>query len=359
MPRPVRRAGLYARAVGDIRRAGRNVYGTGWLRMYGRAVGLRRRHGFALDESLGTGLLDPGRAVDPEVASKREATAVQTHLNPAVLEPLLQNKLLLYMTLHGAGVPVPPLLATLVTGATGWSWVTDAPVPAHGWAAALEAIDGDVVVKPADGYHGVGVRVLGRDGTGFLTPDGRRLSAGELADEVAADRAADVWVVQRRVRLHRDMPQVGRPGVVNTCRVVTFVDTAGLVHMPWVGFRIGAGTRGVDNFEGGRHGNLSCRVDPATGELLRCFGADATRPGFTAVDRDPVSGRDLAGLRLPVWDEVRALADRTARTLLPARTLGLDVAITPEGPQVLEVNPWWDPVPHEPMRPVLEHLRTG
>lgn len=359
MPRSVRRVGLYAQAVGDIRRTGRQVYGTGWLRMYGRAVGLRRRNGFALDESLSIGLLDPGRPVDASVASKREATAVQTHLNPPALEPLLQNKLLLYLVLHGAGIPIPPLLASLVRGGTGWSWVTDAPVGSSDWAAALAAVDGEIVVKPADGYHGVGVRVLGRDGGEFAAPDGRRWSAEALARDVADDPAGDVWVVQRRIGLHRDMPRVGRPGVVNTCRVLTFVDSAGVVHVPWVGFRIGAGTRGVDNFEGGRHGNLSCRVDPDTGALVRCFGADRDRPGFTVVDRDPVSGRDLAGLHLPLWDEVRELADRTARTLLPARSLGLDIAITPEGPVVLEVNPWWDPVPHEPMRPVLEALRTG
>lgn len=327
--------------------------------MYLRALGLRRRHGFALDESLAIGLLDPARPVDGAIVSKRETLAVQAALNPAVLEPQLENKQLLQMLLEAGGVPMPALLMTLIHGATGWSWAAEAPVPPDGWTGALDALEGGIVVKPAMGCHGEGVHVLERDGDAWRGPDGRRRTSAALARELADDPHHATWVVQRRVVNHPAMPAFGRSGILSTCRVVTFVNRAGGVEVVWAGFRIAAGEAGVDNFAGGRHGNLSVRVDPATGELLQAFTGSPTGIGLVPVDEGPLGGGRIAGTRLPGWDAVLALADRTARALAPARTLGLDIGITPDGPVIIEVNMWWDPVPHEPLRPVLERLRTG
>jgi len=46
---------------------------------------------------------------------------------------------------------------------------------------------------------------------------------------------------------------------------------------------------------------------------------------------------------LPFWDEACALAETAARHFLPIRTIGWDVALTPEGPVILEGNFWWNP----------------
>ena len=38
-----------------------------------------------------------------------------------------------------------------------------------------------------------------------------------------------------------------------------------------------------------------------------------------------------------------ALAEQAARAFLPLRTVGWDIAVTPEGPTLIEGNPFWDP----------------
>jgi hypothetical protein len=38
-----------------------------------------------------------------------------------------------------------------------------------------------------------------------------------------------------------------------------------------------------------------------------------------------------------------ALAERAARTFFPLRTVGWDIALTTDGPALIEGNPFWDP----------------
>ncbi|MBN9282025.1 MAG: hypothetical protein J0H37_07220, partial [Hyphomicrobium denitrificans] len=52
---------------------------------------------------------------------------------------------------------------------------------------------------------------------------------------------------------------------------------------------------------------------------------------------------ELEGFRLPDWTLVTELALRAARTFLPLRTIGWDIALTPDGPVIVEGNRWWDP----------------
>lgn len=354
--RVVRLGRLYLAAIADIRRAARDVYGEPWVPMYLRAVRLRRAHGFAIDESLAQGLLDRRRRVDDRIVSKRELLRAQALLNPAGIEPLIENKAILYHVLELAGVPVPRMLALLTHGGHSWNWYTSTSVEPDGWAATLDTMPDRIVVKPALGYHGRSVCVLARDGDRWRDAAGGHRDSRELAHALADDPEFATWVVQERVENHPDMACFGAPGVVNTLRVVTFVDRNGEVGVEWVGFRIGSGGAGIDNFGGGRNNNLSVNVDHRTGTLIRAIAAHPSGIGIRDVREDPVTGTVLAGRTLPMWDEVRALSLRTAEALLPARTVGLDVAITPGGPTIIEANMWWDPPPQEPLRPLLERL---
>jgi hypothetical protein len=58
-----------------------------------------------------------------------------------------------------------------------------------------------------------------------------------------------------------------------------------------------------------------------------------------------VTGADLVGVAVPLWREARALAERASRLFLPMRTIGWDVAVTPDGPVLIEGNARWDPPP--------------
>ncbi len=56
------------------------------------------------------------------------------------------------------------------------------------------------------------------------------------------------------------------------------------------------------------------------------------------VERHPDSGLAIAGFKLPQWREVSALVIRAQQSVPNLRSAGWDVAVTPDGPVLLEAN---------------------
>ena len=52
----------------------------------------------------------------------------------------------------------------------------------------------------------------------------------------------------------------------------------------------------------------------------------------------PTTGVRFEGFQVPYWREVIALSDMVQRAVPAYKMVGLDVALTPEGPRVIEVN---------------------
>ena len=52
---------------------------------------------------------------------------------------------------------------------------------------------------------------------------------------------------------------------------------------------------------------------------------------------------EIEGTKLPCWEEICDLAVSVAPHFLPMRSIGWDIALTPEGPKIVEGNARWDP----------------
>ena len=63
--------------------------------------------------------------------------------------------------------------------------------------------------------------------------------------------------------------------------------------------------------------------------------------------------------RIPWWTEAVELVCGAALRFPALRTLGWDVAITPDGPRVIEANAHWGPEPSPRMGPAFERLRAA
>jgi hypothetical protein len=100
-------------------------------------------------------------------------------------------------------------------------------------------------------------------------------------------------------------------------------------------------------------------IDLETGALGRLTGdkAPALSDWF---DRHPVTGAQVTGRIVPCWPELAALALKAHR-LVPERVMiGWDMAITPEGPSLLEGNSFLDPVfPERVFRQPFGAMRLG
>ena len=100
-------------------------------------------------------------------------------------------------------------------------------------------------------------------------------------------------------------------------------------------------------------------IDLETGALGRLTGdkASALSDWF---DHHPVTGAAVTGRIVPCWPELAALALKAHR-LVPERVIiGWDMAITPEGPSLLEGNSFLDPVfPERVFRQPIGQMRLG
>lgn len=179
----------------------------------------------------------------------------------------------------------------------------------------------ELLVKPADGEGGGGVQVLGavRD-------------AAMLEDWHARLRPRGVLVVQPRIAAHpalRDLAMSALP----TVRIVTLLDERGRPEVVSATFRCPTDPAAhIDNMKAG---GLIAAVALPTGELgVACRGY-----GGGDHTHHPATGAAIAGRRLPDWEAARALVTRAhAQAFDDYVLIGWDVALTPEGPLLIEGN---------------------
>lgn len=328
----------------EIARTTRAEHGTGPVRTAARAAGLARRGGFTLEESFTMGLLDPSRAHEAaDLVSKRRAIALQAGLNPYELRALTEDKVVFSRYTEALGLPVPRLLAILPQSGGGWAAGDPRPLPGREKWARYLAVDAPetFVVKPSRGYHGLGVRLVTRRPDGDLEVEGTgTTTAAALADALMRDRQFHVWIVQERLRNHPDLP--GEGAALQTLRIITFVDGDGRAEAVNAQFRVTAPGSVVDNFANGATGNVLSIVDLHDGTLGGVIHADERR----VMHQSPpgtVPWWPAPGARLPHWDGIVAAVTEAAAHFLPMRAIGWDVAVTTDGPRIVEANIWWDP----------------
>jgi hypothetical protein len=191
-----------------------------------------------------------------------------------------------------------------------------------------------VLAKPANGFGGGGIDAVDTAG---------------IAD-VAAWRAGQIergqTLLEELLPQHPDLSAL-YPGSVNTVRLITFLDPRGRFHILASVLRIGNGGV-IDNFAGGgmftmldEHG---AALYPAVDKQSRVF------------EKHPVTGVTIPGFRVPRYAEALDFVERLARRLPQIPYMGWDVAITPDGPAIIEAN-------HNSsvfqMKPTVSGVRTG
>jgi Sugar-transfer associated ATP-grasp len=209
-----------------------------------------------------------------------------------------------------------------------------------------------LVIKPVGGIMGHGVMILGelQYGNGTVTAvtsNGQALSFDEIAGKLDTPPAVHYrmrsyqldlpgYLLQARLNQHPFLNAIA-PYTTNTVRVVTFLDADNEVHVHFSIVRVGRQGSTADNWD---RGGISIAVDPATGVLGR--GVLKPKYGSQRVESHPDTGVRFAGLQMPFWKEVLDLCSRAARVTPNLRSVGWDVALTPDGPVIIEGNPDWD-----------------
>lgn len=256
-------------------------------------------------------------------------------LNPTSYRKLSQNKIPEKAILTLFGLPTPRFLGRLHARA-GWDH-TGRPLRN---AADLERLVGEqqavrMVFKQLEGWGGKGVLIpeIKHESTVTLSDPGQSNPCSVRAystDVLELGRGGD-WIVEEYFEQHPDLRTIN-PTSVNTVRIWV-IDRGKEGYQVLAAYlRIGRGNMFVDNASSG---GIVAPVDLATGRLRAARDAHAEHNVYP---RHPDHDASIEGVALPYWPGVQALAAKALSVFPGLRFAGLDVAIGPSGPVILELN---------------------
>lgn len=126
---------------------------------------------------------------------------------------------------------------------------------------------------------------------------------------------------------------------VNCIRFMTTLWPNGDAKVIATFIKIGRSGKCVDN--AGAGGNVDAKVDVATGRLsdvIQYNGMHEVKPIIT----HPDSGTVLDGIVIDNWNSIKERVITYQKALPFCKAAGWDIAITDEGPVIVEVNDFWD-----------------
>jgi hypothetical protein len=328
------------------------VFGCGYAPAVRRAARLMGRELFTVEEILRLGLLDPALSTDDlrRFTSRRAMTLIEQRLNPEAWRVLAEDKGIFYRYCAAHGLPTPPLWALFMGERPGWARGRPAPDSREAWCGFLESnCPAGLVIKPGFGGYGSGVQVFERTpDKKFVDHTHQALGAAELVDRLYAGAGIRGWVIQERIHNHPDLRRLSGSPYLQCARLITLSDRQGQPHLLHAHLKVIVGGNAIDNFHHGATGNVTARADLERGTLFAAMAGNPHGAGYLTASRHPDTGEAIEGFQLPFWNEACQLAKTAAREFLPLRFVGWDIALTANGPVVVEAN--WNPDPTNPHR---------
>ncbi len=246
-----------------------------------------------------------------------ELASVMRLINPAGWRPAcpLNDKSLFQKHCAERALPAPVWRATI--------WEGDVQ-------RAEDEPRGDLIIKPVFGRGGKGVRLATFDGGRFhLRGQARPFSFEALLDHLSARRGA--LLIQDRICSHPALRDLA-PSALPTARLTTCINEAGESELVTAYFRMAAGRDViVDNISAG---GLIAPIDFATGRLGKAISGKRARQWLA----HPLTGAAVEGRLLPDWVAAVAMAKAAHATLARYTCIAWDVALTPDGPCIVEGN---------------------
>jgi hypothetical protein len=226
-------------------------------------------------------------------------------------------------------LPQPDTLAVIDTcSARRYPGVERLSTPGDLREFVLSQPQGSLFAKTLGGMVGQGAMVIEAADDDTITGSGLgRVSYESFLSDVLEHRT---YMLQRRLESHPDLAPYCSG--IATIRLPAFI-REGEVLAPMASLKVPSGDNIACAFW--RPENIACGIDPDTGEITRVAGHDGP---MTVGLPDHPARPGLKGLRLPYWTEVRDIHERAVRLFGDVPYQSTDIALTPEGPTLVEIN---------------------
>lgn len=182
-------------------------------------------------------------------------------------------------------------------------------------AAELKARGEMLFIKPIDSHGGMGASKL----------EAIRVNAALLGSMRNV-------LIQPVVHNHPIIAALS-PGALSTVRICTFLEENRCTVIA-AGLRVARGKAVVDNCN---QGGIAIGIHLSSG-ALGSTGITKADYGRITFSTHPDTGIRFDSITLPWWRDTLELAERAAHGLSPHVLLGIDIAISPEGPILVEAN---------------------
>jgi hypothetical protein len=301
--------------------------------------------GFHGDEALTLGLLDvslPGSELHRFV-SKSEMMKIEEILNPPTWTMVLENKAIFYKYCSSLGLPIPELYALWFKNYVGYSREGLILRNRVDWEHFLKCLlPEEFVLKSAMGAYGSGVMLFQRSGQDRFIDLGSDKTCTTV-DILDIMMPRSQLVIQERLTSHPDLVRLSGSKNLQTLRIWTYLDSDGECKILYAFLKPIVGKNVVDNRRHGLTGNLVAEVDLGTGALKTAAKIVPHASALVSVSTHPETGRPFKGFAVPMWDEACRTAKQAALKFMPLRLVGWDIAVTSDGPRLIEGNWNGDP----------------
>ncbi|MBA3668913.1 MAG: hypothetical protein H0W71_02425 [Sphingomonas sp.] len=233
----------------------------------------------------------------------------------------LSNKAVFAQYCSASAIRSPQLLAVIDGGRT------DRLVDPLGF-------ERDLFVKPVFGRGGKGAQRWDFSGGRYRSLSGLDLNANQLFERLESQSHKAALLIQPRLFNHPALNPLNN-GALSTIRMLTCIDERGEPELVGAAMRMAIGSnRTVDNLHSG---GIATAVDLDSGRLGQASNLGAAN-SIGWIDHHPDSGALIAGFPVPMWNETCAFAVATHRKFADRVLVGWDVAVTPDGPVLVEGN---------------------
>lgn len=258
-------------------------------------------------------------------------------LNPQVSRRIEFNKYIFSNYVRSHNLPAPKCYGILHER---WGFTQD-----HGSLDCIEDlrkfltnINSPIVLKPVgDTYKGVGVCTIekynSKNDEVLLNGDIKK-KLTDLYQNLDAVKKSGL-VIQDKIMQHDVLSKI-HPKSVNCVRIYSLINTDNNVEILGAIVKFGSKGAVVDNTI--LSGGVFTKVDLDTGELGDSYDFFDPKP----ITKHPYTGEAIKGLILPHWNNVVNIT-KQAHSILPfADSFGWDIAISADGPVIIEANTNWD-----------------
>lgn len=256
---------------------------------------------------------------------------------PEAINTLVDNKALFYQHCIHHDIPTIPIICGIGQQPDGIVPYVDT---LEQWERVIESAPTELFIKPVCGAHGNGTLAVRRVGQQLFFGQDEVTGSPKTLFRSLLDRSKKetALLVQPRVRAHSKLREISSANGLPTARVVTaFIENRAQIVL--TAARLSVGANITDNFSRGSSGNLAAAIDPTSGSLSEAWSsARSDWPVMQATDFHPDTGKPIRGVVFPMWEEVIDLALRAQNSLPRLRTTGWDIAVTDQGPLLVEAN---------------------